>query len=543
MNAFNKIQSVRLASQHHLCQSSCGLNLPIVLLHGWGSDSRIWQSLLAPFKQIASVIEIDLPGFGASETIVNYDSEIVIKAVQQQLPQRCHILGWSLGGMLAARLALDFPEQVESLLLLASNAKFVADQQWPTAMAPASFADFYQGYQGAPRQTLKQFSSLQSLGDHNAITQVKQLRQLQPEPNDNWQPALELLSTLDLRSDLAELSCPSLWLFGEHDKLVPAAAAAAIGALLPVHNSQHKTQILHGCGHALPLDNSGQLAQQLTLFYRQFSKPEKPSGSDLAYALDKKKVAASFSGAALSYENYAQLQRAIGSKLMQKAATNSAQLIVDLGCGTGYFCDQLQQQHQAQVIGLDLAQGMLSYAKANQPNVGQWLCADGESLPLADQSVDGVFSSLAIQWCQQPERLFSEIKRVLKPGGWACIATLGPGTLTELRQSWAAVDDNIHVNRFIDLPPLKAAINGAGFAERSVVVDQQLMQYRQLGELTKELKRLGANNRNAGQGQGLNTRQSLLKLKSSYEQFRGKHGAEADMLPASYQVFYLNLKA
>jgi len=513
------------------------------LLHGWGNDSRIWQQLLPQLKQIASVVEIDLPGFGTSETIGNYDSDIVIRAVQQQLPPRCHILGWSFGGMLAARLALDFPEQVESLLLLASNAKFVVGGQWSSAMLEASFTDFYQAYQGAPTKTLKHFSSLQALGDASARAQLKQLRQLQAEPNENWQPALELLSTLDLRSDLAELNCPSLWLFGENDGLVPAAAAASIAALLPQRNGQHKTQVLNACGHVLPLDSSGQLLALMQDFYRQFYSSDQLSSSESAYVLDKRKVAASFSSAAFSYENYAQLQRAIGNKLMQKAAGKSAQLIVDLGCGTGYFCGQLQQQHQAQVLGLDLAQGMLSYAKTNQPNVGQWLCADGESLPLANQSVDGIFSSLAIQWCQQPERLFGEIKRVLKPGGWACIATLGPETLTELRQSWATVDDHIHVNRFIALRPLKAAINGAGFSEHSVVVDQQLMQYRQLGELTKELKNLGANNRNAGQGQGLNTRQSLLKLKAAYEQFRGKHGAEADMLPATYQVFYINLKA
>jgi malonyl-CoA O-methyltransferase len=256
-------------------------------------------------------------------------------------------------------------------------------------------------------------------------------------------------------------------------------------------------------------------------------------------------VAASFSKAATSYDDYAQLQRKVAAQLLTKipvgAVNTSNSTVLDLGCGTGNFSEPLQQQCSGDVIGLDLAQGMLNYARKKNANISAWLCADAEALPIADQSLDGIYSSLAVQWCQQPQQLFSEIKRVLKPGAWAAIATLGPATLQELRQSWAAVDDRVHVNQFIDQTELLAAIKTAGFAGVEFECQDELMQYQELKQLTRELKNLGANNRNAGLGGGLQSRRDLLAFKECYETYRGKNGAAEKNLPASYQVYYIVL--
>ena len=78
-----------------------------------------------------------------------------------------------------------------------------------------------------------------------------------------------------------------------------------------------------------------------------------------------------------------------------------------------------------------------------------WLVADAEALPLVNDSVDLVFSSLALQWCYRPDHLFAELARVLKPGGICVFTSLGPDTLRELRAAWAAVDAHQHVNAFL----------------------------------------------------------------------------------------------
>ena len=78
---------------------------------------------------------------------------------------------------------------------------------------------------------------------------------------------------------------------------------------------------------------------------------------------------------------------------------------------------------------------MVEFARRKYPRAGDWLVGDAEHLPLASQSVDLVFSSLAIQWCARPHLLFAELARVLRPGGRCLFTSLGPDTLRELRTS------------------------------------------------------------------------------------------------------------
>ena len=96
------------------------------------------------------------------------------------------------------------------------------------------------------------------------------------------------------------------------------------------------------------------------------------------------------------------------------------------------------------MIALDLAEGMLREART-PPEAAATLpvesAADAAALPLRDASVDLVFSNLMLQWCQDPDAVFGECRRVLKPGGLLTFTTFGPDTLVELRRAWAAADD------------------------------------------------------------------------------------------------------
>lgn len=254
---------------------------------------------------------------------------------------------------------------------------------------------------------------------------------------------------------------------------------------------------------------------------------------------DKQRVAESFSRSAGSYDSVAQLQRDIGNDLLQLLPDQASGTVIDLGSGTGYFSSLLRAKYsEAHLLSLDLAEGMLGFAKQNRPlSNANWLCADAENLPLAAQSVELIFSSLMIQWCQQPERLFCEINRVLKPGGTAYIATLGPNTLCELRNAWASVDSEVHVNEFIAAELLTASLPDG--LQLSRFTDQPwVLQYRELKELTAELKGIGAHNMNPGQPGGLTGRQRILAFKRAYEAYRD---TETQMIPATYQVYYLTL--
>lgn len=253
--------------------------------------------------------------------------------------------------------------------------------------------------------------------------------------------------------------------------------------------------------------------------------------------IDKQRVAESFSRAASSYDSVAELQRSVGESLFDSLpdADFSACQVMDLGCGTGYFSPFLRERYPtADLLNLDLALGMLQYAKQNRPVKGaQWLCADAEQLPLADNTVSLIFSSLAIQWCENLPQLFAEIARVLKPGGHFCFATLGPQTLLELRNAWQQVDSFVHVNEFQPVSEIRASIP-AELELKQLNEEFRVLRYNQLRELTDELKGIGAHNMNAGQQTGLTGREHIRRFRQAYEAQRTSEG----FLPATYQVCY-----
>ena len=252
-------------------------------------------------------------------------------------------------------------------------------------------------------------------------------------------------------------------------------------------------------------------------------------------AFDKKRVADSFSRAASSYDSVAELQRDVGHELLTRLPDTQPEVVIDLGSGTGYFTPRLKQRYpQAFMISLDLAEGMLNFSREQRPvDDTVWLCGDAEALPLVDNSVDLIFTSLAIQWCEQTDRLFSEICRVLKPGGRFVFSTLGPDTLYELRTAWAQVDDLIHVNQFIDWSEMKADVPEMLHID-TIETEFRVCRYARLRDLTNELKGIGAHNMNAGQPSGLTGRARVRAFSEAYEAQRHAEG----YLPATYQVYY-----
>jgi len=252
---------------------------------------------------------------------------------------------------------------------------------------------------------------------------------------------------------------------------------------------------------------------------------------------DKRRVARAFSRAAASYDTAARLQREIAHRLMNWLPEKNCTRLLDLGCGTGYAAPYLHSRYpEAVLLQLDLAQGMLAFARSQRPVPGaRYLCGDAEQLPLADASVDLIWSSLAVQWCDRPERMLAELARVMKPGGRCLLATLGPGTLHELRQSWAVVDDDVHVNSFVPLAQLLT--HNRLLVPVRQEVEHRVLRYQRLQQLMHELKALGAHNVNHRRSQGLSSRQRLIRLLDAYEGWRGEDG----LLPATYEVYYLEL--
>lgn len=250
---------------------------------------------------------------------------------------------------------------------------------------------------------------------------------------------------------------------------------------------------------------------------------------------DRDAVRKAFERAAGTYDQHAVLQHEVGQRLLERLEYQRTEpaRVLDLGCGTGRAIAGLRQRFPAsQIVALDWSRPMLGQVAAGPDPVAP-LCADMQALPLAARSVDLVFSNLAAQWSPDPAQLFAELRRVLRPGGMLAFTTFGPDTLHELRAAWQAVDEQTHVNRFIDLHDLGDLLMSLGFAEPVMDMEMFTLDYPDVLSLMRELKAIGAHNASAGRHGGLTGKQRLRKMLSAYEAFR-----TGDRYPATFEVVY-----
>src|SRR5512142_3185071 len=143
------------------------------------------------------------------------------------------------------------------------------------------------------------------------------------------------------------------------------------------------------------------------------------------FLIDKRQMRRAFSRAAADYDAAAVMQREVCARMLERLDYVKLQpaRILDVGSGTGWGTRQLAQRYPAaQVIALDIAIGMLQIARGHS---SWWrklfsgaqqmqVCGDIEALPLASNSVEMVWSNLAVQWCNDLPAAFAGLHRVLK---------------------------------------------------------------------------------------------------------------------------------
>jgi len=216
--------------------------------------------------------------------------------------------------------------------------------------------------------------------------------------------------------------------------------------------------------------------------------------------------------------------------------------VLDVGSGTGHASAAMKKRWpKAQVIALDLAAPMLAEAKKQ---AGWWkpfsrVCGDAQALPLADQSVDVIFSNLCLQWVEDLPAVFAGFRRVLKPGGLLVCSTFGPETLIELRDAFAAADSTPHVSRFAPIAQFGDALMMSGF--RDPVLDRDLftLTYADMDALMRELRAIGATNARQDRRHTLTGRGRFAAARAAYEPLRREDGK----LPSSWEVIYAHVWA
>ena len=251
---------------------------------------------------------------------------------------------------------------------------------------------------------------------------------------------------------------------------------------------------------------------------------------------DVEHVQRAFGRAAKTYAMHAVLQHRVEDLLIERLDyfLTPPQRVLDLGCGPGRASAALRKRYgSAHIVALDLAVPMLQQIRPAWMRPIARVCADARELPLADASVDVLFSNLCIQWIDDVPALLNEFRRVLRPGGYAAFSTFGPDTLHELRSAWSAVDNTPHVSGFADIARIGDALVYAGFSNPVLDVEHFVLTYADASTLMRELKAIGATNADSRRSRGLTGKSHYRRAIEAYESFRTN-----GTLPATYEVIF-----
>jgi len=263
--------------------------------------------------------------------------------------------------------------------------------------------------------------------------------------------------------------------------------------------------------------------------------------------VDARLARSRFNRAGKSFEAAARLESEVGARLLERLdyVKLAPRRILDAGSGPAREAGALRKLYPgAQVVALD-------YALALLPKRGGWfgrrplaVCGDLLRLPLADGSVELVWSNLALHWVNDPLAAFREFERVLAPGGLLMFSTLGPDTLKELR----AVAGAARVHAFIDMHDLGDLLVANGFS--APVMDMEMIEiaYAGAGGLVEDLKNTGQINARADRprglaGKGFGERLRALPTRATYEVVYGhawraaKATRDANQDPKTVRIF------
>lgn len=252
----------------------------LVLLHGWGMNSAVWQPVLEQLEKSFRVTLIDLPGHGYSQNSHSQNSysqnsysceskrlngslDEWVTAIEAVLPDKSILMGWSLGGLLAMQLTLQYPDRFSGVIMITATPSFMQRDDWPCAMQKNTLENFADNLKSNIKSTLNRFLSLQIQGCDDARNLLKQLKAgfaSRPQAEEHaLETGLSFLHDIDIRNELASLSIPSLWIYGEKDTLVPACSSQSIANLLPGSTVKQ----IKGAGHVPFLSHVNETLQEI----------------------------------------------------------------------------------------------------------------------------------------------------------------------------------------------------------------------------------------------------------------------------------------
>jgi pyruvate dehydrogenase E2 component (dihydrolipoamide acetyltransferase) len=225
-----------------------GGSIPVLLLHGFGADLNTWMFSQPALAEGRRVIALDLPGHGGSAKEVGAGNpgrftDAVEGAAGVLGIEQAHLVGHSMGGVIAASLALRRPELVATLTLIAS-----------AGLGPEINSAFIEGFVRASRrrEAVEVLSLL--VHDPTLVSRTMVEDVLRYKRIDGVATALATIAdawfaggrqSLDLAGQIAVLDKPVQIIWGREDRIIPVSHAEALAARLPVHIVEQAGHLPH----------------------------------------------------------------------------------------------------------------------------------------------------------------------------------------------------------------------------------------------------------------------------------------------------------
>lgn len=237
-----------------LAYDRTGSGPPVLLVHGWTANRTYWKRQVQALRDRCTVIAADLRGHGESShppkgyTIgaLVADLEQLVRALR--VP-KIAVVGWSMGGMVAIELARRLGERVSALGLVSTSAGGFLDAKKP-AIDPEGIAKTRAGLAEDPRAFLRGLAPhLFKAGPASPLVPWA-AGEMQKTAAHVATACYEALLAFDARPHLASLRVKTAVLHGEHDRLIPLAAARTLAKGI----AGAELVVFPESGHAPPLE-------------------------------------------------------------------------------------------------------------------------------------------------------------------------------------------------------------------------------------------------------------------------------------------------
>ena len=237
-------------SSNALNVQSVGTGPDLVLLHGWGANSAVWQLALQRWQHNYCVHRVDLPGYGFNHQAANSNFDESVQRIAAVIPDQATVIAWSMSGLLATAIANLHPGKIARLVYVCSSPCFVKRDDWNYGLDGQVFGQFASELHQNHAATLTRFLALQTRGSTQASETLKALRKACLRTFTPSVETLELglswLKCLDLRRELAVIEQPILFVFGQYDTIVRPRLSQALQTLVPKANYA----LIAGSAHA-----------------------------------------------------------------------------------------------------------------------------------------------------------------------------------------------------------------------------------------------------------------------------------------------------